>query len=182
MNDIKILVLDVDGTLTDGKIYMGENGEVFKSFNCHDAISLRKLPKMGIETIIITGRKSKIVENRAKEMEILEIYQGIKDKKEKLDEILKEKNLTYKNVAYIGDDENDYDAMIKCKFKACPNDATDIIKNICDYVSQKKCSEAAVREIIDTKIDTEVSGDSVTITVTVECIEETGIKQKLEGV
>lgn len=152
MNNIKLLVLDVDGTLTDGKIYMGENGEVFKAFNCHDAVALRKLPSLGIETIIITGRESKIVENRAKEMNISYVYQGISNKKEKLEEILKEKKLKYENVAYIGDDENDYDAMINCGFKACPNDAVDKIKNICDYISKKKCNEAAVRDIIDTNI------------------------------
>ena len=149
MQDIKLLVLDVDGTLTNGKIYMGENGELFKAFNCHDAVALRKLPKLGIETIIITGRESKIVLNRAKEMDITYVYQGIKDKKEKLEEILKEKNLDYQNVAYIGDDENDYEAMINCGFKACPNDAVKKIKDIVDYISPKKCSESAVREIID---------------------------------
>lgn len=152
MDNIKILVLDVDGTLTDGKIYMGENGELFKAFNCHDAVGIRKLPEMGIETIIITGRISQIVENRAKEMNISYVYQNVANKKEKLIEILHEKNLTYHNVAYIGDDINDYEAMINCEFKACPNDATDIIKNICDYVSPKKCNEAAVRDIIDNKI------------------------------
>lgn len=152
MKDIKILVLDVDGTLTDGKIYMGENGEVMKAFNCHDTLPLRKLPSLGIETIIITGRKSKIVENRAEEMNISYVYQGITNKKEKLEEILKEKNLKYENVAYIGDDENDYDAMINCSFKACPNDAVDIIKSICDYISPKNCNESAVGEILETNI------------------------------
>ena len=85
MKAIKLLILDVDGTLTDGKIYMGENGEIMKVFNCHDAVALRKLPLLGIETIIITGRESKIVCNRAKEMNISEVYQNISDKKEKLD-------------------------------------------------------------------------------------------------
>lgn len=150
MNNIKILILDVDGTLTDGKIYIGENGEVFKAFNCHDAVALRKMTLLNIETIIITGRKSKIVENRANEMSISKVYQEVSNKKEKLEEILKDKNLTYNNVAYIGDDENDYEAMINCAFKACPNDAMDVIKNICDYISPKKCNEAAVREILDT--------------------------------
>ncbi len=151
MNNIKVLILDVDGTLTDGKIYMGENGEAFKAFNCHDAVALRKMPSLGIETIIITGRKSKIVENRAREMNISKVYQNISNKKEKLEEILEEKKLTFDNVAYIGDDENDYEAMINCSFKACPNDATNLIKNICDYISPNKCNEAAVREILDAK-------------------------------
>lgn len=152
MNKIKMLVLDVDGTLTDGKIYIGENGEVMKCFNCHDTLPLKKLPNMGIETIIMTGRTSNIVLNRAKEMNISEVYQNISNKKEKLEELLKQKNISYQDVGYIGDDENDYDAMIKCGFKACPNDAIDSIKNIADYVSTKKCSEAAVGEIINNNI------------------------------
>ena len=144
--------MDVDGTLTDGKIYMGENGELFKAFNCHDAVGIRQLPKFEIETIIITGRKSQIVENRAKEMNISYVYQNVENKKEQLEKILNEKHLTYQNVAYIGDDINDYEAMINCGFKACPNDAVDIIKSICDYISPKKCNESAVRDIIETKI------------------------------
>ena len=152
MKQLKMLVLDVDGTLTDGKIYMGVNGELFKAFNCHDAVALRKLPNMGIETIIITGRESKIVLNRAKEMNITEVYQNVTNKKNKLDDIVASKNLTYQEVGFIGDDENDYEAMKKCGFKACPNDAIDMIKKIADYISPKKCNEAAVREIIESNI------------------------------
>ena len=147
-----MLVLDVDGTLTDGKIYMGENGEVMKAFNCHDVIPLKKLPKMGIRTIIMTKRNSNIVSNRAKEMNISEVYQNVENKKEKLDELLQQKKLTYKEVGFIGDDENDFEAMINCGFKACPNDAVDIIKNIVDYISPNKCNEAAVGEIINNKL------------------------------
>ncbi len=149
MKNIKLLVLDVDGTLTDGKIYMGNNGEVMKVFNCHDTLPLRKLPTLGVMTVIITSRTSKIVENRAKEMHISYVYQNVVNKKEKLDEIIKDNHLTYQNVAYIGDDENDYVAMLNCNFKACPNDAIDKIKSICDYISPKKCYESAVGEIIE---------------------------------
>lgn len=148
----KIIVFDVDGTLTDGKIYMGPNGEAFKAFNAHDAVGIRKLKDIGIETVIITGRESQIVENRAKEMNITHVYQNIQDKKEKLLEISKEKNIDLKDIAYIGDDENDYEAMKICGFKACPNDAEEKIKEIVDYISPKKCNEAAVREILENKI------------------------------
>lgn len=149
---IKMLILDVDGTLTDGKIYMGPNGEAMKAFNCHDTIPLQKLPSLGVTTVIITKRTSKIVENRAKEMNICEVYQNIINKKEKIDELLAAKHLTYDNVAYIGDDENDYEAMLNCGFKACPNDAIEKIKNIVDYISPNKCNESAVGEIINTKL------------------------------
>ena len=85
-------------------------------------------------------------------MNICEVYQNIINKKEKIDELLSAKNLTYDNVAYIGDDENDYEAMLNCGFKACPNDAIEKIKNIVDYISPNKCNESAVGEIINTKL------------------------------
>lgn len=152
MSKLKMLILDVDGTLTDGKIYMGPNGEVFKAFNAHDGQGIRKLKKAGIETIIITGRESRIVENRAKEIDITEIYQGVSNKKEKLLELIKDKKISLENVGYIGDDENDLEAMQLCGFKACPNDAVERIKSIADYISPKPCNESAVREIIENVI------------------------------
>ena len=88
---IKVLFLDVDGTLTDGHIYMGNDGEVMKAFYAHDAVGLRNLVKSGVETIIITGRESNIVNIRGKEMNISEIYQNVNNKKEKVQEILKKK-------------------------------------------------------------------------------------------
>lgn len=153
---IKLICFDVDGTLTDGKIYMGPNGEVFKAFNAHDAQGIRKLKEVGIESIIITGRESKIVENRAKEMDITKVYQNVQDKKEKLLKIAKNNKIDLNDIAYIGDDENDYEAMKICGFKACPNDAEDKIKAIADYISPKKCNEAAVREILEKNIFSKV--------------------------
>ena len=143
---IKILFLDVDGTLTDGQIYMGNTGEVFKSFHAHDAVGLRKLPINGIETIIVTGRKSELVNIRAKEMNITEVYQGVANKEEKVKEILKKKKLKSAEAAYIGDDENDYEAMLLCKYKACPNNATKRIKEISDFISKYDGGFGAVRE------------------------------------
>lgn len=143
---IKILFLDVDGTLTDGQIYMGNHGECFKSFHAHDAVGLRKLPQNGIETIIITGRKSEIVNNRAKEMNISEVYQGVNNKEEKVKEILKIKKIKKSEAAYIGDDENDYEAMNCCKYRACPNNATKRIKAIANFISQYDGGFGAVRE------------------------------------
>ena len=152
MLPLKMLVLDVDGTLTDGKIYMGEHGELMKAFNAHDAQGLRKLPKLGIKTVILTGRESSIVLLRAKEMDISFVYQKVVNKKEKLMEIVKVNNLSYQEVGYIGDDENDLEAMQLCGFKACPFDAVEKIKQIVDYISPCSCGEAAVREIIENKI------------------------------
>lgn len=149
MLPLKMLILDVDGTLTDGKIYMSNSGELMKVFHAHDAQGLRKLPPLGIKTVILTGRKSEIVTYRAEEMEISEVYQDVKDKKQKVIELLASHCLKSEEVGYIGDDENDLEAMQLCGFKACPNDAVERIKKIVDYLSPYSAKDAAVREIIE---------------------------------
>ena len=150
---IKILFLDVDGTLTDGQIYMGNNGEVFKSFHAHDAQGLRKLPKIGIDTVIITGRESNIVNLRAKEMNITEVYQNVLDKPSLVNEILKKKKIKKNEAAYIGDDENDLEAMLLCGNRACPKDATKRIKEISNFISEYDGGDGAVREYCEYIID-----------------------------
>lgn len=143
---IKVLFLDVDGTLTDGQIYMGNDGELFKSFHAHDAVGLRKLPPKNIKTIIITGRNSKIVENRAKEMNITRVYQNIIEKDKIVLEVMEEFNLKKEEMAYIGDDENDYDSMIYCGNRACPKNATKVIKDVSNFISEYDGGYGAVRE------------------------------------
>lgn len=121
---IKLLVRDVDGTLTDGKIYMGENGEAMKVFDIKDGYAIAYiLPEIGIVPVIITGRESKIVENRAKELGITELYQGKFDKLETLLNVMKKYNCTKENVAYIGDDIPDIVCMKESAIAACPADA-----------------------------------------------------------
>ncbi len=146
---IELLVFDVDGCLTDGSIIYSHNGDELKSFNVKDGLAITTWIKMGKKCAIITGRESKIVQKRAKELGILHLYQKIKDKKRKLDEILKEESLTYDQVAVIGDDLNDYH-MLKCaKISFCPNDASFYIKNSVDYVLKSDGGKGAVREMIE---------------------------------
>lgn len=145
----KLMVFDIDGTLTDGKLYIGETGEIMKAFNAHDAVGIRKLPALGIKTIVITGRQSKITEIRCKEMNITEIYQNIDNKLLKLQEILQEQKIDFKEVIYMGDDENDYDCMKACGFSVCPNNAVKKIKDIANYICKASADEAAAREFID---------------------------------
>ena len=151
---IQILVMDVDGTLTDGKIYIGEHGEVFKAFNIKDGYAIHDiLPKYNILPVIITGRISRIVENRAKELGITYIYQGINDKLSVLVDILHERNLSMSNVAFIGDDINDLECMKNCGIKGCPADAVLEIKAVADFISSKNGGDGAVREFIEIIID-----------------------------
>jgi len=146
---IKMLVMDVDGTLTDGKIYMGSDGEVFKAFDVKDGYAIAHLHEVGIIPVIITGRKSKIVENRAKELNIKEVYQGVSDKVEKLKEVAKDNGVLLEEVAYIGDDLNDLDCMSICGLSACPNDAIDEVTSNVDFKCNKNGGYGAVREFIE---------------------------------
>ena len=150
MKKIKLFVMDVDGTLTDGKIYMGENGEVMKAFNVKDGYAIAHiLPEMGIIPVIITGRKSRIVENRAKELGITELYQCVGNKLAKLKEVAAKYNATPDEIAYIGDDLNDLECIKYCGFSACPADAVEMIQDKCTFICSKKAGEGAVRECIE---------------------------------
>mgnify|MGYP004666809819 CR=1 FL=1 len=146
---IKMLVMDVDGTLTDGKIYMGSDGEVFKAFDVKDGYAIAHLHEVGIIPVIITGRESKIVENRGKELNIKEVYQGVSDKVEKLKEVAKDNGVLLEEVAYIGDDLNDLDCMGICGLSACPNDAIDEVINKVDFKCNQNGGYGAVREFIE---------------------------------
>lgn len=155
---IKLLIMDVDGTLTDGKIYMGNEGEMCKAFNIKDGCGVCDiLIPAGIKPIIITGRKSKILENRCKEIGISDLYQGIKNKIEKLDDLLEITGFTYANVAYIGDDINDLSCMEPIKehdgLVGCPADAVKKVVDIADYVCVNKGGDGAVREFIEWLVD-----------------------------
>lgn len=150
MNKIRILVMDVDGTLTDGKIYMGNNGEMMKAFDIKDGYGIANLlPELQITPVIITGRKSQILENRCKELKIEHLYQGIADKIQVLEQVLKEMKLERANVAYIGDDVNDLECMRIAGITGCPADACEEIKKAVTYVCSRKGGAGAVREFIE---------------------------------
>lgn len=112
--EIKLLVLDVDGTLTDGKIYMSATGELMKAFNIKDGYALAHLRDFGIDPVIITGRKSEIVTQRCKELNIQELYQGVSNKLFCLRKVCDKYNTSLSQVAYIGDDVNDLLCMHHC--------------------------------------------------------------------
>jgi len=146
---IELIVLDVDGTLTDGRITYTQNGDEVKSFSVKDGLAIASWVKLGKEVAIITGRSSKIVERRAKELGIIHYYQGIDNKKEVLEAILKGLNLTMENVASIGDDLNDYTMLKASKRAYVPADGSRFVQKIATEVLSAKGGEAAVREMIE---------------------------------
>jgi 3-deoxy-D-manno-octulosonate 8-phosphate phosphatase (KDO 8-P phosphatase) len=152
---IELIVIDVDGTLTDGKIYYTDHGDELKAFNIKDGLMIKSWNMMGKKSAIITGRTSNIVDKRAKELDITVVRQGIKDKKTELDKILKELGLNYNNVAFIGDDMNDYTLLKRVKYSFCPFDANTIIQDLVKYRLHKNGGEGCVAEMIDILIKKE---------------------------
>lgn len=147
---IKMLVMDVDGTLTDGRIYVGAHGEVMKAFDVRDGyVIAHVLPVHGIVPVIITGRSSEIVAQRAKELKITELYQGVTDKLAKLREIATKHGVAPEEIAYIGDDLNDLPCIRYCSVTACPADAVPAVIGSVSYVCQHNGGRGAVREFID---------------------------------
>lgn len=147
---IKYLAMDVDGTLTDGKINMCASGELFKSFSVKDGYAIHEiLPQAGIIPVIITGRTSGIVKRRAREMGVRETYQGVSDKTE----ALKSVTADLSRVAFIGDDLNDLCCMKAVKAAGgvvgCPADAAKEVKEVADFVAKRDGGNGAVREFIE---------------------------------
>lgn len=152
--------MDVDGTLTDGKIYMGETGEIFKVFDIKDGCGIHDiLPTYNIVPVIITARESIILENRCKELGITELYQGVRDKIAKLKQILErwsqEEGIFYgfDNVAYIGDDILDIQCMKPVREQGglvgCPADAAVQVREVAGFISSRTGGNGAVREFIE---------------------------------
>lgn len=153
---IKLIVLDVDGTLTDGSIIIDNNRTESKAFNVADGFAIASAVEQGMRFAIITGRSSEVVKHRAGELKINEVHQGIRNKIEKLDEILEKYGYSYEETAYIGDDINDLPAINRAGFTACPKDADIFIKSKVDFVSNFDGGRGAVREFV--KFIMEVNG------------------------
>lgn len=146
---IKMLVMDVDGTLTDGKIYISSQGEIMKAFSVKDGLGIAKLHSKGIISVIITGRNSQIVTERAKELNITEVIQGVHDKVKVLSEVAKKYKCDLNEIAYIGDDENDLECMKVCGMKSCPADAEEAVKRVVNFICNRRGGDGAVREFIE---------------------------------
>ena len=148
--NIKLLATDVDGTLTDGKLHISESGELFKTFDSKDGHALKVLLKdKSIIPVIITGRESKIVEIRAKELGISEVYQNIVDKAIALQAVAEKYDISIEETAFIGDDLNDLTAIMICGVSACPANAANEVKSAVDYVCISNGGDGAVREFVE---------------------------------
>ena len=150
---IKLIVLDVDGCLSDGKLIYSNDGIESKAFNVKDGLGIATWIRLGNEVVIITGRKSKVVELRAKELGIKYLFQGIKDKQKVLKDLLETLDLKFENVGVIGDDLNDFNMLKLAKRSFTPRDGVKEIKEIVDTVLDCNGGDGAVRQMIDILID-----------------------------
>ena len=146
---IKLVITDVDGVLTDGGMYYSKNGEMLKKFNTRDGMGVQLLHNNKIPVIIITGEKSEIVLSRAKKLLIKEVFIGIKKKELLLPKICKKFKIKESNIACIGDDLNDLNILEQVGFSASPKDGMAIIKKKSNYVCKAKGGEGVLREIAD---------------------------------
>ena len=142
---IKLLILDVDGTLTDGGIYYDATGNELKKFSVKDGACLVALRRAGVQVMICTGRECEAVRRRAADLHLDYVYQNVGNKAAFLCDFFKEHGLSREETAYCGDDWNDLAAMALCGFVACPADAAAAVKARADYVCPQKGGEGAVR-------------------------------------
>ena len=150
LEKIKIVLTDNDGVLTDAGVYYSAKGEEFKRFSIRDGMGIERLRKYaGVETIIITGEESGSVKARAEKLNINEYYLGVKKKQELLQTVMKKNNITAEEIAFIGDDSNDFEVMKLVGFRATPSDGMSFIKEIADYVCENKGGNGAFRELAE---------------------------------
>ena len=146
---IKLLLLDVDGVLTDGSIIFGESNQEIKIFNVKDGLGIKLVQAGGIEIGIITGRTSEAVKERAEELDIKILYQGKPDKLKVYEQIKNDLGLKDDQVAYVGDDLSDLKLLQTVGFSITMNDACDEVKAEADYVTKTPGGKGAVREVIE---------------------------------
>lgn len=143
---VRLLAMDIDGTLTDGRIWIGNEGEVAKSFSVRDGFGITLLKKVGIHLVIITGRRSAIVEQRAAELGITRVYQGATNKLDTLKAIGAELGIGLDEMAFMGDDWPDLAVMQACALPAAPSDAMPEVLAVARWVATARAGEGALRE------------------------------------
>lgn len=149
IENIKYLVIDVDGTMTDSGVYYDEHGNELKRFSTKDGAGFFACREGGIKVIVMTGRECAATTRRMKEMKVEEVYQNVRNKKEFLMNYMKEHNITKEEIGYIGDDINDIPPMKLCGFVGCPKDSCAEVLKRADYISPICGGHGAMRDVIE---------------------------------
>ncbi len=151
--DLQLLVLDVDGVLTDGRLYYSESGHETKAFHIHDGLGIKLLQRSGVEVAIITGRSSQLLERRARELGIERVIQGREDKLTALEELLEPLQIEWQHIAYMGDDLPDLAAVRRVGLGMTVANANPLLRQHADWISQLPGGAGAVREAAEFILD-----------------------------
>ena len=146
---IELVIFDVDGVMTDGSLFMGDDGQEYKAFNSLDGHGMRMLQEGGINAAIITGRKSNVVEHRMKDLGITRVYQGYRDKIPAYEALISEVGLDIEQVAYVGDDVVDLPIMTRVGFAIAVQDAHPYVKKHAHWITQNVGGHGAVRDVCE---------------------------------
>ncbi|MCQ8879507.1 3-deoxy-manno-octulosonate-8-phosphatase KdsC [Pseudoalteromonas shioyasakiensis] len=146
---IKLLICDIDGVFSDGRIYLGNQGEELKAFNTKDGFGIKALISCGFDVAVITGRHSQIVQQRMTSLTVQHIYQGQENKLQAYQELKDKLSFTDEQIAYIGDDGPDLPVMEQVGFAVAVNDAHPLIKRVAHYTTMLPGGFGAVRELTD---------------------------------
>lgn len=149
LREIRLFATDVDGVLTDAGMYYSESGDEWKKFNTRDGMGIKLLQKAGLITAIVTQERTRLVARRAEKLAIPELHQGVMDKLSVIRDMAMRHGIPLKQVAYIGDDVNDIEALQAVGFSAAPADGLPQVLEIVDHVCRKKGGEGAVRELAE---------------------------------
>ncbi len=146
---VQLLILDVDGVLTNGRLYYGADGEELKAFHIHDGLGLKMLRATGVEVAIVTGRTSRAVELRAKNLGVIHVFQGVSDKLAVFEQLLKQLTLPPEAAAAMGDDLPDLPVLRRCGLAACVPEAHATVRSHSHYIAERPGGGGAVRELCE---------------------------------
>jgi len=146
---IKLVIFDIDGVLTSGALFIGDDGQEYKAFNSKDGHGLRMLQDSGVEVAIITGRTSNVVAHRAKDLGITRIYQGKREKLPAYEELIKETGLSHEEIAYVGDDVVDLPVMSKVGLAICVQDGHSFVKQHSHWITESNGGCGAGRDVCE---------------------------------
>ncbi len=159
---VKILVLDVDGVLTDGRIIYGNYGDELKNFDVNDGLGILLVKRSGLKCVILTAKASKIVAKRAKELGIDKVYQGFHYKAVALEKIRKKFKINDEDICFVGDDLIDIPVLKKAGLAVCPPNAMDEVRPFAHFITKKRGGHGAVREVCDLILKAQGTWESVT--------------------
>jgi len=146
---IKLVVFDIDGVMTDGSLFFGDDGQEYKAFNSFDGHGLRMLQECGVKVAVITGRKSKVVEHRMKDLGVTLIYQGYRDKTPAFEALLEEVKLPLDEITYVGDDVVDLPIMSQLNFAIATHNAHPFVKQHAHWITPRSGGRGAARDVVE---------------------------------